>query len=83
MRLLVLVSLTTFLTETVISYLHGVTSVAKAMTINFVGAAASVTLSIPLVLWFGLVGGCLALLLANFARLAVVRVALARVTAAA
>lgn len=80
-RLLILVALTGFAIEAVISFLHGITSVRSAAVINAAGTAATAVLAVPLIIQFGVAGGCAALLIANLVRLGLTRMALTRVTA--
>lgn len=80
LRLLILAGLIGYLTEVVISYLHGISAAPMAFGINLIGTLATVALAIPLVDRFGLEGACLALMGANILRLAAARHALIKAT---
>lgn len=83
LRLLIMVSVTGFATEAVVAFLHGLALVRRAALINAAGTATSLALAFPLIDRFGLIGGCAALLLANFVRLALANIAVTRLTASA
>ena len=80
LRILVLTGPIALAIEGIIGFLHGLALVRWAVLVNIVGAAVTVCLIPPLVGRFGLAGGCVALLLANLARFAVVQVQLTRLT---
>ena len=82
-RLLILGGLANFAIEIVSAFLHGIASVRRAAKINMIGLIAIAIVAGPLIGFFGLVGGCAAVLLANLVRLAVARWELAQVTAPA
>jgi O-antigen/teichoic acid export membrane protein len=58
-----------YVTDMTCSYLHGVNSARLALVINMLGAVAVAVLALPLITTLGLIGGCAALLGANFLRL--------------
>lgn len=59
-----------YATDMTCAYLHGVNSARHALIINMLGAVSAAVLAPPLIKTFGLTAGCLALLGANFVRLA-------------
>jgi O-antigen/teichoic acid export membrane protein len=64
--------------EMICSYLHGVDAPKVSFGINAVGAAASVIIAYPLILAFGLTGGCIALLASSVIRTATAYATLTR-----
>lgn len=54
--------------DMICSFLHGVDAAKSAFAINVAGAATAFVIGIPLVLTWGLVGGCVALALSNLVR---------------
>ncbi len=70
LRVLALAFAANYGVEVICSYLHGVEAPRLALVINIVGLAVALSAAIPLAGWFGLVGACAALLIANVARLA-------------
>jgi O-antigen/teichoic acid export membrane protein len=80
-QLLVLAGLPGYVTEIIISFLHGISAAPRAFIINATGTLATVALVIPLIAVFGLTGACVVLMLANVSRLLHACVVLARITA--
>ncbi|EHM01322.1 hypothetical protein HMPREF9946_02059 [Acetobacteraceae bacterium AT-5844] len=79
LRLLVAGALIGYMADIVVSFLHGVVALRLATLINAVGLCATLLLSWMLVGKYGLIGGCIASLGANLARLAVSRGAMTKV----
>jgi len=81
LRLMVLVALSSYVVEVVISFLHGIARVRQALAVNAAGISAALVLTPLLIPSHGIEGGCAALLLSNLVRLAAAGRALARMTA--
>jgi len=70
LRLLVICTLLGFYVESVISFLHGASLVGHAAEVNLYGTISVLLLALPAILLFGIVGGCLVLIMGNLLRLA-------------
>lgn len=70
-QILALTAIASYATDMVCSYFHGVAAARLALIVNAVGAATTVIAGAPLIVAYGLSGGCMALGLASIARLCV------------
>lgn len=69
-RAITIAALVAYAAEMVCSYLHGLEQAHLAMWVNMSGLAASVLLGLPLILAWGLTGGCIGLGIVSLVRCA-------------
>jgi O-antigen/teichoic acid export membrane protein len=80
-RLLILAGLAGTIGDFVVSFLHGITALPSAVTMNAIGTFTTMALALPLISAFGLSGACLAVVGGSVVRLMAARHVLSRTTA--